>query len=243
MELFTELAKHPVFTINDVKKFSNNEKTAYTQLDRLMKKKMVKKIRRNIYSVVNPTTGQLVGTRYQIACAITDTSYISHHSAFEYYGIVNQVFNEIYVSSKTRFNHFEYDGVTYKYVASRIEEGVVEAKNTSGVRITDLERTVIDSVNDFNKIGGLEELLNCLERIQYLDDKKLKYYLDIYGTQGLYQRVGYLLNNYQKGMQLSGDFIDYCKSKIGKSSRYLINEIKEDNSYNSEWKLMVPINL
>ena len=243
MELFKELAKHPIFTINDVKKFSNNEKTAYTQLDRLMKKKMVKKIRRNIYSVVNPTTGQLVGTRYQIACAITDTSYISHHSAFEYYGIVNQVFNEIYVSSKTRFNHFEYDGVTYKYVASRIEEGVVEAKNTSGVRITDLERTVIDSVNDFNKIGGLEELLNCLERIQYLDDKKLKYYLDIYGTQGLYQRVGYLLNNYQKGMQLSGDFIDYCKSKIGKSSRYLINEIKEDNSYNSEWKLMVPINL
>lgn len=243
MELFTELAKHPIFTINDVKKFSNNEKTAYTQLDRLMKKKMVKKIRRNIYSVVNPTTGQLVGTRYQIACAITDTSYISHHSAFEYYGVVNQVFNEIYVSSKTRFNHFEYDGVTYKYVASRIEEGVVEAKNTSGVRITDLERTVIDSVNDFNKIGGLEELLNCLERIQYLDDKKLKYYLDIYGTQGLYQRVGYLLNNYQKGMQLSGDFIDYCKSKIGKSSRYLINEIKEDNSYNSEWKLMVPINL
>ncbi len=243
MELFTELAKHPIFTINDVKKFSNNEKTAYTQLDRLMKKKMVKKIRRNIYSVVNPTTGQLVGTRYQIACAITDTSYISHHSAFEYYGIVNQVFNEIYVSSKTRFNHFEYDGVTYKYVASRIEEGVVEAKNTSGVRITDLERTVIDSVNDFNKIGGLEELLNCLERIQYLDDKKLKYYLDIYGIQGLYQRVGYLLNNYQKGMQLSGDFIDYCKSKIGKSSRYLINEIKEDNSYNSEWKLMVPINL
>ena len=243
MELFKELAKHPIFTINDVKKFSNNEKTAYTQLDRLMKKKMVKKIRRNIYSVVNPTTGQLVGTRYQIACAITDTSYISHHSAFEYYGIVNQVFNEIYVSSKTRFNHFEYDGVTYKYVASRIKEGVVEAKNTSGVRITDLERTVIDSVNDFNKIGGLEELLNCLERIQYLDDKKLKYYLDIYGTQGLYQRVGYLLNNYQKGMQLSRDFIDYCKSKIGKSSRYLINEIKEDNSYNSEWKLMVPINL
>lgn len=243
MGVLTELAKHPVFTIDDVKKLVGNEKTAYSQLNCLMKKNLVKKIRKKIYSVVNPTTGQLVATRYQIACAITGTAYISHHSAFEYYGIVNQVFNEIYVSSKTRFNHFEYDGVTYKYVASRIEEGVVEAKNTSGVRITDLERTVIDSVNDFNKIGGLEELLNCLERIQYLDDKKLKYYLDIYGTQGLYQRVGYLLNNYQKGMQLSRDFIDYCKSKIGKSSRYLINEIKEDNSYNSEWKLMVPINL
>lgn len=240
MKLFAELAKHPVFTIDNVKNFTDNEKTAYTQLDRLMKKNLVKKIRKNIYSVVNPTTGQLVGTRFQIACAITDTSYISHHSAFEYYGLTNQVFYEVYVSSEARFNHFEYDGVTFKYVASRMQEGVVEAKNTSGVRITGLERTVIDSINDFNKIGGLEELLNCLEGIHYIDDKKLKYYLDIYDIQGLYQRVGYLLYHYQKGMQLSEDFIDYCKSKIGKSRRYLIDERKEDNLYNSEWKLMVP---
>ena len=167
MDVFTELAKHPVFTIDDVKKLTDNEKTAYSQLDRLMKKELVKKVRKNIYSVVNPTTGQLVATRYQIACAITDTAYISHHSAFEYYGVANQVFYEVYVSSETRFNHFDYDNVTYKYVASRMKEGIVEAKNTTGVRITDLERTVIDSIRDFNKIGGFEELLNYYKRKGY----------------------------------------------------------------------------
>lgn len=240
MDVFTELAKYPVFTIDEVKKLTDNEKTAYTQLDRLMKRNLVKKIRKNIYSVVNPTTGQLVATRYQIACAITDTSYISHHSAFEYYGLANQVFYEVYVSSATRFNHFEYNHVIYKYVASRMKEGVVEAKNTSGVRVTDLERTVIDSVRDFNKIGGFEEVLNCLEGIHYLDEKKLKRYLDMYDTQGLYQRVGYLLDHYRNGMQLSEEFIYYCKSKIGKSRRYLVSEAKEKSFYNSEWKLMVP---
>ncbi len=240
MDVWIELAKRPVFTIHDVKKFVGNEKTAYTLLNRLMKRGIVKKIRKNIYSIVNFATGQLVANRYQIACAITKTAYISHHSAFEYYGLANQVFYEVYVSSETKFNHFEYDNVIYKCVVSRMSEGVAKAKNTTGVRITDIERTVVDSIRDFNKIGGIEELIKCLEGIQYLDENKLKLYLDICNIQGLYQRVGYLLSYYRKEMQISKDFIEYCKEKIGKSRRYLVNEAKNDSIYNSEWKLMVP---
>lgn len=240
MDVYNQLAKYPVFTIDEVKKLTGNSKTGYSQLNRLMKKGLIKKIRKNIYSVVNPVTGQIVATRYQIACAVTDTAYISHHSAFEYYGLANQVFYEIYVSSETKFNTFEYDYVTYRYVASRMQEGIVEAKNTTGVQITDLERTVIDSIRDYNKIGGFEELLNCLEGIQFLDETKLFRYLKIYNTQGLYQRVGYLLQHYQKEMQISNDFIDYCKGKIGKSRRYLINESIDRCTYNREWALMVP---
>jgi len=240
MEVYTDLAKHPIFTIDDVKKHTDNEKTAYSQLDRLMKKGLVRKVRKNIYSVVNPLTGQLVATRYQIACSITNTAFISHHSAFEYYGLANQVFYEVYVSSETRFNHFEYDHVTYKFVASRMQEGVVEAKNTTGVRITDLERTVIESIRDFNKIGGFEELLHCHKGINYLDEKKLKLYLNLYDIQSLYQRVGYLLNYYRNDVHISKDFVDYCKDKIGNSTRYLIIEAKENSKFDREWKLMVP---
>jgi predicted transcriptional regulator of viral defense system len=241
--MLAELAKYPVFTIDDVKKLVGNKKTAYSRINRFMKKDWVRKIRKNIYSVVNPTTGQIVATRYQIACAITDTAYISHHSAFEYYGLSNQIFYEVYVSSETKFNHFEYDHVTYKYVASRMDEGVLEAKNTTGVRITDMERTVVDSIKDFKKIGGFEELLNSLEGLQYLDENKLKRYLDIYNIQGLYQRVGYLLDHYRKEMQLSKEFIEYCKSKIGKSRRYLVSEEKDNSFYNREWELMIPEDL
>ncbi len=240
MDVFTKLAKYPVFTIDDVKKFTDNEKTAYSMMNRLIKKEQVKKVRNNIYSVVNPTTGLLVATPYQIACALSDTAYISHHSAFEYYGLTNQVFYEVYVSSETKFNHFEYDQVTYKYIASRMKEGVVIAKNTTGVRVTDLERTVVDSVRDFNKIGGFEQLITCLENIHYLDENKLKKYLDIANTQNLYQRIGFFLDYYKDGMQISEDFINYCKSKIKKSKRYLVSEAIEDNYYVREWGLMVP---
>ena len=83
MNVYNKLAKLPVFSIKEVQKLTGNVKTAYSQLDRLMEKDLVRKIRRNIYSPVNPVTGQVVTSRYQIACAITDTAYISHHSAFE----------------------------------------------------------------------------------------------------------------------------------------------------------------
>ncbi|MGV8155179.1 MAG: type IV toxin-antitoxin system AbiEi family antitoxin domain-containing protein [Alkaliphilus sp.] len=169
-----------------------------------------------------------------------NTAYISHHSAFEYYGLANQVFYEVYVSSETKFQKFDFGKVTFKYIASRMKEGVVEAKNTTGVRITDLERTVIDSIRDFNKIGGLEELLNCLEGIHYLDESKLRVYLDAYDTQALYQKTGFLLEHYRKDVLLSQEFIDYCKQKIGKSRRYMLSETDEKSHYNSEWELMEP---
>ncbi len=97
-----------------------------------------------------------------------------------------------------------------------------------------------NSIRDFNKIGGLEELLNCLEGVQYLDEKKLKWYLDLYNTQVLYQRAGYLLEHYRQAMQLSNAFIEYCKEKVGNSLRYLVGETKGRSTYNSEWKLMEP---
>lgn len=61
----------------------------------------------------------------------------------------------------------------------------------------------------------------------------MKRYLDIYDIQDLYQRLGYLLFHYLKGMQLSKELIDYCKSKIGKSRKYLVSKAKEENFYNS----------
>lgn len=243
MDLYRKLAKNPTFSINDMEELGINKKTAYYFLDSMMKKGLVKKIRNNIYSIIDPSTGQIYANRYQIACSITDTAYISHHSAFEYYGLANQVYYEVYVSSKTRFNHFEYEGIDYKYIASRMDEGVIEAKNTRGIRVTDLERTLIDSINDFNKIGGFEELINCIDGIHYVDEKALKKYLDIYDRQILYQRAGYILNQFKADMKLSDKFINYCKGKIGSSKRYLINDMKKNNILDKEWNLMIPDNM
>jgi predicted transcriptional regulator of viral defense system len=152
-------------------------------------------------------------------------------------GMSNQVFYEIYVSSSKRFADFEFEGITYKYIPSKFDLGVISPRNTKGIRITSLERTVVDSIKDFERIGGLEELLNCITSIPFLDENQLIKYLSSYGMQFLYQKTGFILEHYKDQLHLSEKFIDYCKSKIGKSTRYLI---KESTKYNSQWKLVVP---
>lgn len=243
MKGYSELSKLNTFSIIDVEKLTNNRKTAYSIINRLIKKNMVRKIRNNVYSCVNPATGLVIASRYQIACAVNTSAYISHHSAFEYYGLANQVYYDVYISSNTKFRDFEFEGISYKYISSKLDEGIIEPKNSEGVRITDLERTVIDNIKDFDKIGGFEELLNCLEGIHYLNEDKLKKYLLSYDLQILYQKVGFILNHYKHDMQISDNFIEYCKSKIGKSTRYLLKEFSNESLYNNEWKLVIPLGL
>ena len=237
---YNELAKLSVFSLLDVEKLTSNKKTAYSLLARLIKKGLVKKIKNNTYTCVNLATDQVIASRYQIACASSSSAYISHHTALEYYGLTNQVYYEVYVSSETRFRDFEFEGVSYKYSASKMYNGVIEAKNSEGIRVTDLERTIVDSIKDFEKIGGLEELLNSLSLIHYLNAEKLIVYLDAYNIQALYQKTGFLLEHYMYEMQLSKDFIDYCKNKKGKSTRYLLKEPIQNAIYNSEWQLIIP---
>lgn len=237
---YKELAKLGVFSPADVIQFTGNKNTSYSLLNRLMKNGMVRKIRQNMYSCVNPTSGQVFSSKYQIACAVNDSAYLSHHSAFEYHGLANQVFYDVFVSSDSKFRNFEFEGVSYKYVASKLKTGVIEPKHTEGIRVTDLERTVIDNIKDYEKIGGFEELLNCLESVHFLDEEKLKLYLSGYGIQALYQKTGFVLERYMKEIQISQQFIDFCKSKVGKSTRYLVKETTGEYRYNSDWKLVVP---
>ncbi|MDO9630012.1 MAG: hypothetical protein Q7I99_08950, partial [Acholeplasmataceae bacterium] len=120
---------------------------------------------------------------------------------------------------------------------------IVQAKHTTGVLVTDLERSFIDTMKDFDKIGGLEALMYALENIPFLDETKLIDYLELYHIQALYQKVGFLLERHQKEMQLSDGFFEYCQSKIGKSIRYLTSDKDADSVFHKKWKLMVPINL
>lgn len=234
------MARLGVFSVADVDALTGNVHTARSMLARLVNKDLVRKIRSNMYTAVNPATGGVVASKHQIACAVNSTAYLTHHTAFEFYGLANQVYYEVYVASEPRFKDFEFEGITYRRVSPKINLGVVEPRNTQGIRVTDLERTVIDSIKDFERIGGFEELLNCLSLVPYLDEAKLRAYLDAYGVQALYQRAGYLLEHFGEELQLSREFIEYCQNQVGKSTRYLSEEAKHMGVYVREWRLVVP---
>jgi predicted transcriptional regulator of viral defense system len=184
-------------------------------------------------------TKQPIPNRYAIASHISDGAYVSHHSAFEIHGVANQVYYEVYAAAEKRFSEFEFDGVTYRRVTPSIASGVAELQG--GIRATDIERTVLDSIRDFEKIGGLEETLKCIELIPRLDEDKLLAYLSEYGNGYLYQRTGYLLSQSAAMLELSDGFFPACRSKIPSAKRYLYRGLQaEPHTLSREWLLFTP---
>jgi predicted transcriptional regulator of viral defense system len=239
MKHYERLLEIGCFTRDEICALTGNYNTAGTLLKNYLKKGYVMQVKRNLYIAVNLADRQPIVSKYRIAGRITPSAYVSHHAAFEYYGCANQVSYQVEVSSKTPFATFYFDGLTYMYIASRIKEGIIT--RADGVRVTDIERTVLDGIHDAEKVAGLEELLRCIELIPSIREDMLLVYLAAYGKQILYQKTGYILRHFKDKFNLSESFFNECAAHIGKSTRYLTGN--SEGIYNGEWRLMVPADL
>ena len=242
MKHYKELIARGCFTWEDVCNMVGTPNTASRLIQNYLKKGYIKRVKRNLYVAISVVDGVPVANRFVIASHITQSAYVSHHSAFSYYGYANQVSYDVHVSSSAKFNSFEFEGFTFRYVMARIDAGV--EKKADGVAVTDLERTMIDGINDFEKIGGLEELLRSFAMVPYADENKLLRYLEGYDKQVLYQKVGYILEHFKKEMFIGEGFFDQCASRLSKSVRYLYQGLPKDRMrYNKRWQLFVPNDL
>lgn len=230
-----------VFSYHQVVNLCGNRKTADSLLYTYVKRGLVSRVTKALYVAISLETGTSVASPFEIGSNITPSSYISHHSAFSFYGFSNQVFHTITVSSSSRFKPFSFEGYRYEYKQSNISEGIIESH---GVKISDLERTIIDNIQDFSKTAGLEELLRSLNMITVVDGTKLLQYLAIYNNRFLYQKTGYILSHFKPLLKLPESFFDTCKIHIGKSIRYLSEDTRLNSPvYDSKWQLYVPENL
>lgn len=241
MKHYRELLEKGCFTWYDVCMIVGNKNSASNLIQNYIKKGYVQGVKRNLYVALDLVTQEPAANKYQIASNITETAYVYGFSALDYHGYANQVTYTVYTASDTRFLDFEYAGIIYKYVKSSANDGVVTENN---VKVTDVEKSILDCINTFEKYGGIEELFHCIELIPALNEEKLLGYLAAYNKSVLYQKTGYILEHFKNELYISDDFLDKCRSSIGKSIRYLYSREKmEQPVFNKEWQLIVPSNL
>lgn len=240
MNLYKELAALRCFTHSEMVRLTGSESSAQWQIKNYLKKGYIERVRRDLYAVISMETEQPIPNRFQIASCIADDSFVSHHSAFEFYGYANQVFYEVYFSTEKKVRSFDYDGLHYQPLLWRGNDSIMEMNN--GVRVTSLERTVIDSIADFTKIGGAEELLRCIALIPSLNEAKLLEVLGRYGRGQLYQKAGYILEAYKNELSLSEIFFSECMKHASSSKTYLFDK-QDDFVLHRKWLLYAPNNL
>ncbi len=206
-----------------------------------LRAKKIAKVRKGLYVVIN-ARGELLATKFEIACKITNDAFLCYHSALEFYGAANQVFHMVMVGSRSRFNSFNFLDIDYIRKQPKNDYGIIYIERAC-VRVTSLERTVIDCIDDIDACGGIDELLSALGQIRILDEKELLGALDAYNCVLLYQKAGYILQHYQEKFGLSDAFFAECKRHLTKQVKYFLKDEYGEVEYNSEWRLMAPKNL
>lgn len=241
MKYLRELSDFNTFSLNDACKIIGNISATKKYLNKMVKAGYVNKIRKNLYTCYDFSLKEDCANRFQIASSINENSYVSYHSAFEFYGFYNQFFNEIQVSSNKRFLCFEYHGYSYECYLNDID---VQIDNIQGVKVTSIERTIIDSINMLGKVMDVEELFKCLDLMSFINEKKLLDVLDIYNKEVLYRKTGYILSFYQDELNLTDSFFDICLFKgITSNHGFLVNNEKDNKIFDSKWGLYINQNL
>ena len=238
MKRYEKILTLKVFNVDDVYKLTGNMNTAKSIIRNLLLFGYIKRVKHNLYVVCNIEFKNTIPDQYMIASKIKEDAYISYHSALEYYGVKNQVFYDVYVSTKKRFANFEFEGISYRYINSKYDFGIVQDDK---VRVTDKERTFIDCIDKVELAGGNEELIMCLELFGKIEGGKILQYLKKYNSSKLYAKVGFFLELFNEHYGVEQSIIEECRRKSKNKKLYFNEETKRmKNKYVKEWNLIVP---
>ncbi len=228
-----------IFTYSDVKEMYPNRDSFNSFLRRSIKAGNIKQIKKGLYALVDPSSGFIYATKFQIASRLFDDAYFSYHEALEYYGLATQVF----VSHFTYLTHVYVDDLDfeeniYSSKKSTCDLEIIDRMKQNGVRVVSLERAIVDSIDNPGYAGGLEEIEYALDACRDLNIDVVIKMLEHYDKAFLYQKVGYLFEKYF-GNRVPDSFYQLCLSKSGNKIQYFEAKVGFAKLV-LKWKLMVP---
>ncbi len=193
-------------------------------------------------------TGMLSGVpfnRFALPAKLRPDAVIAFHSALEFAGVANQIFQVIYYLSRKPRRDVVYDGVTYHRVApalrvvrTKLADFLVEVRE-GGVRVTTRERALVDSLAALEYSGGVEELDRCVAMFPSFDFEAALRYLRLFRRPWLYSRLGYLLDRHADKLYFSSKYRDKFLRRVPRGVAYL-GPKTPGQRWIPTWNLMAP---
>jgi predicted transcriptional regulator of viral defense system len=225
VELLDKLRAKPVFRIQDIERIAYcNRNYAKQILNRMRKRKLIKRIRRNTY-----TTKDNV---FVIAGSIIHPSYISFWSASYFLGYTEQIVNTIQVATTVRAKPIEFEGYTIKFIPLKHFFGYKKLRTEEGeIFIAENEKLLIDAFLKPRECGNFGEIKKMFENAD-ISEEKIINYLNRVGRQSIVKRVGFLLEK-AKGYDISKYF------RLDRNYVLLNPFSKRWKKINSKWRVKV----
>lgn len=228
-----------LFHTQDILENFTSVRSMQAKLKSLIDVGRVAKIKNGLYATVNPLTGDIFASRFEIASALFENACVAYHSALEFHGLGNQMFSEVQVFTEKRNIPFEYNGLEYRFFSYAAKGGIMRLEQNAEIVVTDLERTIVDCIDRIDLAGGLEELVTALNGITHLDEQALLSYLKEYNKKFVYKKAGFLLSLLKKDL-LSQNFFDICKQNCSIKLDDISENKKMPRKTDKYWGLMYP---
>lgn len=231
LEIFSEKR---VFDFSFVVDITKSKNLARETLQNYLKKGYIKRVKKNLYVTMSLENGGVIASKFEIASNISKSSYVSHHSAFEYYGYSNQVYNVVVVASIERFRNFVFGYNEYHYKNVDSDNFIEE---TNGVRVSTLPKAIVDCIDDIKSYDDMEEVLTNISSLPLINGQEILKYLIFVDKKILFNKVGLILSYYQDNLMINEKLLNEFKCRGIKSVKYFTNENHRLNKYYKDWNL------
>ena len=230
----------------EVLSLSNTE--AAKLLSRWTAQGWLQRVKRGIYVPI-PLESERADAAPEDAWVIAEAAfapcYICGWSAAEHWGLTEQVFRTVLVSTtrRPRDREPELGGISFRLRTAN-EKTFFGLKTIwrgrTRVKVSDPSRTIVDLLSDPSLGGGLRSsvdmLQNYLASNEHRDIGKLMAHTEALGVGAVFKRLGFLLERYASEEQKA---IEQCAGSLTKGYTQL-DPALPGTKFNAAWRLAMP---
>lgn len=257
MKLQEIYARQPVLTMDELKMhldegYSRKKRSRESLVAYHLREGHLLQIRRGLYAVVPPGTApqDCPVDPYLVAARSTDDAILAYHTALEVHGKAHSVFERFYYQSGKALRPWTFR--TYRFECVLFPKPLREKdKKTfatttidrSGleVRVTSLERTLVDLLDRPDLSGGWEEIWRSLESVEYFDLDLVTRYVQLLGKKTTAAKVGYYLHEHAESLMVEDQHLEPLRKLRPKQPHYL--ERGQSGRLVGDWNLIIPQSL
>ena len=256
MGLQTFFSQHAVFSLEDLDQFLSKEGTGnlYTRKALLAyhrRQGRIIIIRRGLYAVIpigfSPELFPV--DPHLLTAKMTEDAVLAYHTALEFHGKAYSAHRILYYLSlqkslpvRFRSNNIRRVAVPRSLHAKGREMFGVENYQRSGVelRVTSLERTLVDVLDRPDLAGGWEEIWRSLESVEFFDLDKVIQYSKFLGRATTAAKVGFFLEQHKENLMVEEKHFTSLRELRPRQPHYLSRSKQKNCKWVKKWNLMIP---
>ena len=258
MSLIEFFEQHPVFTHDECRQYliaqgTDNVNTQRELLSYHLKKKNIVRIRREVYASLPISSRQSAESfqvdPYLIAGRISNDAVLAYHAAFDFYGVSYSLYHQLTYMSQSHIRPFTFQQTKYiciSFPKSLIDQRCMDVEvinaDRQGLRIkvTSLERSIVDALDCPNEAGGWEEIWRTAEHIPILNLDKVIKYAKLLNNATTFAKLGFFLEQFNDQFKVSEQTLNLLEKMKPSSVHYLERSKRESGKLFKRWNLIVP---